>query len=90
MIRYLVLFGPEIYNASYYRIRYLISQKIGITYVSSHNYERIKADSYDSLPNVMICIKSVFNKNQNHYYYYYYNIFLGKYSYKSSKNYNYK
>ena len=89
MIRYLVLFGPEIYNASYYRIRYLISQKIGITYVSSHNYERIKADSFDSLPYVMICIKSVFNKKQNHYYYHY-NIFLGKYSYKPSKNYNYK
>ena len=79
---YLVLFGPEIYNAIYNRIRYLISQKIGITYVISHNYERIKADSCDSLPNVMIRIKSVFNKNQNHYYY---NIFLGEYSYQSSK-----
>ena len=71
--RHLVLFGPRKYNAIYNRIRYLISQKIGITYVFSHNYARIKIDSYDSLSlekaltlhNVLILIKSVFNKNQN-------------------------
>ena len=34
---YLVLFGPEKYDAIYNRIRYLISQKGGITYVISHN-----------------------------------------------------
>ena len=32
-IRYVVLFGPEKYDAIYNRIRYLISQKIGITRV---------------------------------------------------------
>ena len=32
------------------RIRYLINQKDGITYVFSHNYAKIKNDSYDSLP----------------------------------------
>ena len=32
-IRYVVLFGPEKYDAIYNRIRYLISQKIGITLV---------------------------------------------------------
>ena len=48
-----------------------------------NNYAKIKIDSYDSLPlektltlhNVIILIKSVFNKNQNHYYY---KIFLEK------------
>ena len=54
-----------------------MSQKSGITYVISHNYARIKTDSFDSLPlektlnlhYVIILIKSVFNKNQNHYHY---------------------
>ena len=32
------------------RIRYLISQKYGITYVIYHNYARIKVDSSDSVP----------------------------------------
>ena len=31
------------------RIRYLISQKSGITFVFSHNCAKIKIDSYDSL-----------------------------------------
>ena len=31
-------------------IRCLIGAKIGIIYVSSHNNERIKIDTYDSLP----------------------------------------
>ena len=31
-IRYLVLFGPERYNAIYDRINYFISEKSGITY----------------------------------------------------------
>ena len=55
-----------------------------------HNYAKIKIDSYDSLPlekaltlhNVIILIKSVFNKDQNHYYY---NIFLEKCSYQLAK-----
>ena len=47
--RYLVLFGPEKYDAICNRMRYLISQKSGITYASSHNYAKIKIDSYDLL-----------------------------------------
>ena len=75
--RYLALFDPEKYNAIFSRIRYLIGVKSGITCVISHNYARIKIDSYDSLHqektltlhNVIILIKSVFDKDQNHYYY---------------------
>ena len=48
--RYLVLFGPEKYDAIYNRIKYVISQKNGITFVFSHNYAKIKIDSYDFLP----------------------------------------
>ena len=47
--RYLTLFGSEKY-AIYNRIRYLISLKSGITYISSHYFAKIKVDSYDSLP----------------------------------------
>ena len=43
--RYLVLFGPEKYDAIYNTCIYLISQKTGITYVTSHNYAQIKVDS---------------------------------------------
>ena len=70
--KYLELFGPEKYNTIYKRIRYLVSQKSGITYALSHNYPRIKID-------VIILIESVFNKNQNHYYY---KIFLETCSYQ--------
>ena len=81
--RYLVLFGPEKHDAIYNRTRYLISKKGGTTYVISHNYARIKTDSYDSFPlrktlnlhNVIILIKWVFNENKNHFYF---NIFLEK------------
>ena len=48
--RYLVLFGPEKYNAIFNRIRYLISLKSSITNVFSHYYVKIKIDYYDSLP----------------------------------------
>ena len=76
--RYLVLFGAEKYDSNYNRIRYLIGVKSGILYVFSHNYARIKVDSYDSLSlrkaltfyNVLILIKSVFNKDKNNYYYF--------------------
>ena len=34
----------------YNRIRYLMGVKSGIIYNISHNYEKIKVDSYDSLP----------------------------------------
>ena len=43
--RYLVLFGDEKYYFIYNRIRYLIGVKSGITYVISHIYAKIKADS---------------------------------------------
>ena len=74
------------YDAIYNRIRYLISQKRGITYGVSNNFARIKIHSYDSLPlkrtstfhNVVILIKSVFDKDI----YYYYYIFLAKCSHK--------
>ena len=49
-IRYLVLLGPEKYDAIYNRIRYLISLKIGITYVFSLYFAKIKVDCYDFLP----------------------------------------
>ena len=84
--RYLVLFSLEKNDAIYNRIRYLIGVKSGITCVFSHNYARIKFDSYDSLPleetltfhNVIIPIKSILNKDQNHYFC---NTFLEKCSY---------
>ena len=47
---YLVLFGPEKYDAIYNRIKYVISQKNGITFVFSHNYAKIKIDSCDFSP----------------------------------------
>ena len=71
---YLVLFAGEKYDFIYNRIRYLIGVNSGITYVFSHNYAKIKIDSPDSLPlektstfhNVIIHIKSVWNKDQKH------------------------
>ena len=48
--RCLVLFGSEKYDAINNRIRYLISLKSSITYISCHYYAKIKADCYDSLP----------------------------------------
>ena len=85
--RYLVLFGSEKYRSIYNRIRYLKSVKSGIINIISHNYAKIKVDSYDSLPlgktmtfhDFIILIKSVFNKDKNNYYY---NIFLEKGSIK--------
>ena len=69
--RYLVLFGSEKYNLIYCRNTYLIGLS-GITYVISHNYAKIKVNSYDSLPlektmffhKIIILIKSVFNENK--------------------------
>ena len=88
--RYLALFGSEKYDSIYNRIRCLIIVKIGITYIISHNYATIKVDSYDSLPlektmtlhNVIILVKSVWNKDKSNYYY---NIFLEKPSYELRK-----
>ena len=47
--RYLVLFGRKKYDSICNRIRHLISIKSGITFISSHNYAKIKVDSYNSL-----------------------------------------
>ena len=33
----------------YNRVRYLVSLKSGITFTISHNYAKIKVDSYDLL-----------------------------------------
>ena len=71
-------------------MRYLIGLRSGITYVISQNYAKIKVYLYDFLSlektmtfhNVVILIKSVFNKDKNNYYY---NIFLEKASYKLTK-----
>ena len=54
------------------RIRYLIEVKIGITYVISHNYAKIKVDSYNFLSleealtfhNVTILIKGALSERQ--------------------------
>ena len=56
----------------------------------SHDYAKIKVDSFDSLPlekamtfhHVIILIKSVFNRDKNSYY----NIFLLKALYELPKN----
>ena len=88
-IKYLVLFRPEKCDAIYNRIRYLISEKSGITYVIYQNYAIFKVDSYDSLRlektltfRNVILIKSVFNKDQSNYYR---NILLEKFSYQLAK-----
>ena len=68
----------------------LQAKKVILYVLFSHNCEKIKVDCYDYLPlekkltlhNVIIRIKSVFNKDQNHYYY---NIFLEKCSYQLAK-----
>ena len=64
--------------------------KSGIASIISHNFARIKADSYNSLPieklltfHVITLIKSVVNQNEHNYYY---NIFLEKGSYKDKLN----
>ena len=69
----------------------IIEVKSGIKYVISHNYAKIKVDSYYFLPlekamtfdYVIILIKSVFNKDKTNYYY---NIFLEKAFYELPKN----
>ena len=73
--RYLVLFAIEKHDSIYNRIIYLISVKSGVIYAISHNYAKIKVDSYNSSPlektmtfhNVILFIKSVWNKDQNYY-----------------------
>ena len=91
-IRYLVLFGHRWCDEICDKIKYLISEKSGITDSINHNFTRIIIDSYNSLHiekknltfhNVIILIKSVVNKNKNNYYH---NIFSEKGLYKDKSN----
>ena len=72
-IRYLALYGSSKCNGIYNKIRYLKSQKNGITYTLDHNFAIIKIDPYNTLPKektltfylpimlpITILIKSVF------------------------------
>ena len=85
--RHLVLFDHGLFDKICDKIKYLISEKSGITDSINHNFGEIRIDSRNSLSlekvltfrNVIILIKSVVNKNKNKYYY---NIFLEKGSYK--------
>ena len=84
--KYLLLLEAEKYDFIYNYIRYVTGVQSDITYVISHNYAKINVGSYDSLPlekiltfqNVVISIKSIFNKDKNNYSY---NTFLN-FSYK--------
>ena len=88
---HLVLFDYGLFDKIYDKIKYLISEKRGITDGINDNFGTIKIDSYNSLPiqnistfhNVIILNKSVVNKNKNKYYY---NIFLEKSSYKDKSD----
>ena len=90
-IRCLVLLDYGWFDKICDRIKYLISKKSGITNSINHNFEKIRNDSYNSLPiekiltfhNVIKLIKSVVNKNKNNCYN---NIFLEKGSYKDKSN----
>ena len=90
-IRYLVLFGYSHCDKICDKIKYLISDKSGITDSVNHNFARIRIELYNSLPtekiltfhNVIILIKWVVNKNKNEYYY---NMFLEKRSHKDKPN----
>ena len=90
-IRYLILFDYNNCDEGCDKIKYLISEKRGITDSVDHNFARIRIDSFDSLPfkkvllsfrNVIILIKSVVNKNIN----YYYNMLLEKGLYEGKSN----
>ena len=74
--KYLMLFGPEKYDAIFDNIRYLIKLKSSITYVDSLNYSKVKIVSDDDFPlgkiltmrNVIILITLAFDKNHNQHY----------------------
>ena len=48
--RYLIFFGSEKNDSVYNKIGCLINAKNSITYTISHNYAKVRGDSYDSLP----------------------------------------
>ena len=78
------MFGSEKHGAIYNRIRYLISQKSGITYIFLTILRKSKLilmiQKIDL--HVLIHIKSVLNKDKNHYYY---KVFLEKCSHQLAK-----
>ena len=78
--RYLVLFGSEKYGSIYSRVRYLIGVKCGIMKVDTYNFS--PQEKTLTLRNVIILVKSVWNKDKNNYYF---NIFLEKASKITSK-----
>ena len=47
--RHLVLFDCGLFGTFFDKIKYLICEKIGITYSINHNFEEIRIDSYNSL-----------------------------------------
>ena len=75
--RHLLLFDYGLFDKICNKFKYLVSEKGGITDSINHNFGKIRIDSYNSLPiekiltfhNVLILIKSVFNKNKIEYYY---------------------
>ena len=66
-----MLFEKERNDSTYIKVIYLISVKSYISYTISHNFAKIKVDSWGSFPlekeitfcDVMTLIKSVFNKD---------------------------
>ena len=89
--RYLVLFNNELFDKICDKIKYLTSEKRGITESIKHNFRKIGIDSYNTLPtekiltfhNLIILIKPVVNNDKNNYYY---NIFSEKSSYKDKSD----
>ena len=49
-IRYLILLGRSWYDEICDRIKYLISEKSGITNSINHNFAGVRIDSYNYLP----------------------------------------
>ena len=66
--KYLVLFSPEKY-AIYHRIKYLLGLTHGITSTKIDSHDDLLLEETLTLHNVIILIKSGFNKDENHYYY---------------------
>ena len=88
--RYLVLFESENDDSISNKIRSFICVKSGITYIMYHDFAKTKVDSFDSLPlektmtfcDLIILIKSDWNKDESNYYY---NILLEELSYELLK-----
>ena len=84
-------YGYGFFDCEYDKIKYLTSEKSGITDSINHNFGKIRIVSYNSLPiqkiltfhNVIILIQSVLNKNETQYYY---NTLLAKGLYKDKSD----